>query len=114
MLNGSSSISSIASTLSSESSLQYPEVRRESLLFNAAVLVEDGLEYGKDRLLDLLELLLLLLDEVELLVLLEELLEELLEVLRDEQDDEDELRSRILACNASNSSLERFLKLYNA
>ena len=57
---GSSSISSIASILSSESSLQYPEVRRESLLPFGEI-GEEGLEYGKDLLLDLLELLLLLL-----------------------------------------------------
>ena len=58
----------------------------------------------------------LLLDELDLLDLLEELLE-----LLDEHDDEDveesdeELLSRrIFLCRASNSSLDRFLKLYNA
>ena len=40
---GSSSISSIASILSSESSLQYPEVRRESLLPFGEI-GEEGLE----------------------------------------------------------------------
>ena len=111
----------MTSMLSSESSLQYPEVKRSSRLQD----LEVGLEYGKDRLLDLLELELLrdlvdlrdLRDLLLLLLLLEE------EPLRDEHDeeesdddeDEDErLLFRILAVKTSNSSLERFLKLYNS